>query len=132
MNSFNKDINNAAFEFEKLRHDKVNKDLWFSKEKATSNVSEIFGLIDKKINYALKKLGYSRYEIKNFYKTSKLIDSYITYVIQSFNKHFPKLNAMTVLNYLDDQDFLEFDNPIFLLMHDLIHYAMQYDFNIRL
>lgn len=77
MNSFNKDINNAAFEFEKLRHDKVNKDLWFSKEKATSNVSEIFGLIDKKINYALKKLGYSRYEIKNFYKTSKLIDSYI-------------------------------------------------------
>jgi hypothetical protein len=132
MSNLNKDNNDAAFDFEKLRHDKVNKDLWFSKEKSTSNADKIFATIDKKIIEAIKKNSYSDVDIGEFYKSSELIDNYITYVIQSFNKNFPDLNGMKVLNYLEDQDFMEGANPIFLLMHDLIHYSLQSDFNERL
>jgi hypothetical protein len=138
----------AAPEFLKLREDlnkrKSNADLWFGPQIAKLNDdAKNFAIIDNKIKKAIKQLdsNYSivgagnkdEYKITAYYLSHPKTQDLIKFICNSYNKNFPHLNAEVVKENLIndgslDPDSEEDDNPIFILIHDLIHQVIEHDF----
>lgn len=136
----------AAPEFLKLRTPTDRKmlggDLWFGANMAQVNSDmNNFAILDNRIVNALKKIE-SEYgiigssdvtEINAYYlrhpKTQNLID----FICNTYNDKFPGRDAYAVKQNLENDGQLDPDsgvvlNPIFILIHDLIHQIIEPDF----
>lgn len=119
------DLNSAALGVEKLRNDNLLKNnLLFTKKPTTSNIEKEFGKINKKLkNYAEGIFG--------SYADSPIYEEFIDFVLDTYDSIFRKykISANRVYHYLDEQS-RENDEKIdlFILIHDLIHQALQSNF----
>lgn len=129
----------AAYEFLQLRNLKNPKlQLWFTENIAKlNNDSKNFAILDNKIIKVLKDLNQDYYftedDITNFYLDHPKTQNLIYFICNSYNKFFPKLNSYSVLDNLKNEGTLDpesgtVNNPIFILIHDLIHQVIESDF----
>lgn len=129
----------AAHEFLQLRSLKNPKlQLWFTENLAKrNNDSKNFAILDNKIIKVLKDLNEQYYftedDITNFYLDHPKTQDLIYFICNSYNKFFPKLNSYSVLDNLKNDGTLDPEsgvasNPIFILIHDLIHQVIEADF----
>jgi hypothetical protein len=129
----------AAHEFLQLRNLKNPKlQLWFTENIAKrNNDSKNFAILDNKIIKVLKDLNQDYYftedDITNFYLDHPKTQDLIYFICNSYNKFFPKLNSYSVLDNLKNDGTLDPEsgaasNPIFILIHDLIHQVIEADF----
>jgi len=136
----------AAPEFLKLRspsdRERLGGKLWFGPNIAQlNNDINNFAVFDNQIVQAIKNLenefglvGSSDLnEINSYYlshpKTQELID----FICNSYNNSFPGKNAYAVKENLENDGSLDPSsgavyNPIFILIHDLIHQIIESDF----
>ena len=121
---------------------KLHSDLWFGNRMAQLNDDiNNFAIFDKKVKDAIKDLGdnygivdsSSDGYVSSFYLSHDKTQELIKFICDSYNRKFPKINAYDVLNHLENEGSLDpksgiVVNPIFILIHDLIHQVIEYDF----
>jgi len=117
---------------------RLGSDLWFGDNTAySSNDLNNFAVIDNRIKQIVSNLN-RNYGILDandqsaaeFYLNHPKTQELIKYICDSYNKNFPKLNAYSVASLLEEQAESNgpSSNPIFILMHDLIHQVIESDF----
>lgn len=136
----------GAPEFLKLREPSDRKrlsgELWFGDRMAqVNNDMRNFAILDNRIVNALKKIEedygiigtYDVSEINAYYLKHPKTQELIRYICNSYNNKFPGRNAYEVAGKLENDGQLDPDsgivqNPIFILIHDLIHQIIEPDF----
>lgn len=131
----------ASPEFLKLRDEKAGK-LWFSDDIAKANGDKHFAVLDQANIKAIQQIaneGYlpveDREELVSWYLNHERTQELISFICERYNKYFPQLNAYTVLDHLKNSGDLDAGsgatspNPIFILVHDLLHQVLQSDFS---
>lgn len=115
---------------------KLYSNLWFGNRMAeTPSDMKNFAIFDNKIRQAIRSLesnygvvgGSSDKDINKFYLSHPKTQELIQFICDSYNRKFSGINANDVLNHLESNDSLD-SNPIFILIHDLIHQVIEYDF----
>lgn len=135
----------ASPEFFQLRNPlgkKLHSDLWFGNRMAELN-SDMngFAIFDNKIKKAIKSLesnygvvgGSSDDAINRFYLSHPETQELIKFICNSYDQKFSGIKSADVLNHLEMDGSLDpksgaVNNPIFILIHDLIHQIIEYDF----
>jgi hypothetical protein len=133
----------AAPEFVNLQNDPRAK-LWFGDQMAEANNDKYFAILDRDNLNAIKALSdeglfyVSKEELPVWYLQNEKTQETMRFIVDRYNRYFPQLDGNTVLSYLRDYGDLDPDsgassnNPIFILVHDLIHQALQSQFVQRL
>lgn len=111
-------------EFLKLRDDPKAK-LWISRQMAEQYNAKEFAIFDKKIQSLEQEYGFEPRSYLNDSETKKLIK----FILDKYDFYFKYKNISGYNVYSRLIDELEYtDNPIFLLMHDLIHQVLSVNF----
>lgn len=136
----------AAPEFLKLRTTRDRKmlggELWFGANMAqVNNDMNNFAILDNKIVSALKNLernygvvGSSDIaDINSYYLSHPKTQNLIRFICNTYNNNFPGRDAYAVAQHLENEGQLDpssgvVQNPIFILIHDLIHQIIEPDF----
>lgn len=131
----------AAPEFVDLQNDPRAK-LWFGDQISEANNDRFFAILDKDNLAAIKNLSNEGYyvgeEIPAWYLNHEKTQHTIKLIVESYNRYFPQLDGHVVWENLRDDGTLDPDSeaasntPIFILVHDLIHQALQTEFVQRL
>lgn len=83
-------------------------------------------LIKKNIKNIKDNYGLSDKEAAQFYWNDPKTTDLIKFIINRYQKYFPTLNAYSAYQLLKNQtDEIAVGNPIFMLMHDLIHQVIE-------
>jgi len=136
----------ASPEFFQLRNPlgkKLHADLWIGNRMAVLN-SDMngFAIFDNKIKKSIKSLddnygvagGFGEVAINIFYLSNPRTQELIKSICDSYDRNFPGIKSADVLNHLEKDGSLDpksgaaVDNPIFILIHDLIHQIIEHDF----
>lgn len=111
-------------EFLKLRDDPRAK-LWISNQMAGYNHAKEFAIFDKKIQNLEREWGFQPKSYLENPETKKLIK----FILDTYDLYFKYKNISAYNVYSNLADELEYaDNPIFLLIHDLIHQVLSVNF----
>lgn len=111
-------------EFLKLRDDPKAK-LWISRQMAGEYNAKEFAVFDKKMQEIDKDYGLDPKSYLNDSDTKQLIK----FILDSYNTFFKNKKISSYDVYSNIEGELEYtDNPIFLLMHDLIHQVLSVNF----
>lgn len=120
---------------------KMYSDLWFGESMAElNNETKNFAVLDNKIKAAIRNLernygiiGSEDVEdVTKFYLSHDKTQELIRFICDSYDQKMT-VSSQNVLQHLLDDGSLDPDsgiatNPIFILMHDLIHQAIEHDF----
>lgn len=129
----------GSFEFNKLRGEKGrNSELWFGAEIAHKNDEKQFAAMDKEnIVNILKAAEWisilegediNKRNAKKYYLQHPKTQETIHFILRTYDKYFPQIKSERVFQNLENTEVLNFESPIFLLIHDLIHQTLEKEF----
>ena len=130
----------AAPEFLKLKEQSgFSSNFWFGPEIAALNDdAKNFAILDNRIIKNINNINKNYYitdDVNSYYMQHPKTENLINFICQSYNKKFPQLNSQLVKEQLENQGLLGphaessgSSQPIFMLIHDLIHQVVENDF----
>lgn len=121
--------------------EKMHSKLWFGESMAElNNETNNFAVFDNKIKAAIRNLernygiigSEDAEDVTKFYLSHDKTQDLIRFICRTYDQKMT-VSSSNVLNHLLDDGSLDPDsgiatNPIFILMHDLIHQAIEHDF----